>query len=124
RRGARDQALEHQVQREVAGAGAQLECVLEMRGRLAQRGLELAPGLRTGDGVEVDTPLRVVAGGRAVVIADVDVADLGGGEQGHRGELWSRCPGAINARGAGDQAAGPRRRPTPRSEASAASPAF
>jgi hypothetical protein len=74
--GVPDHAGERQVQREVAGAGTDLERLGERPERPADQLAELAEHLRLADLAEVDAPLGVVAGGGAVVVAGVDVADL------------------------------------------------
>ena len=80
-----DQALEHQVEREIAGARADLERALEPRGRRAERLLELRAHLLAADRAEVDTPLGVVVLGRDVVVGGVRLADLLRGQHGRHG---------------------------------------
>ena len=75
-RGVVDHARLQQVQGEVAGARADLQRAAEAAAVLAERLSQLAEHLRLADLAEVDAPLGVVAGGRAVVVAGVDVADL------------------------------------------------
>ena len=88
-----DDTRAHEVQREVAGAGADLEHALEAA-RLAAEGLaQLADDLGLAGGAEVDAPLRVVAGGRPVVVARVDVTDLLGG--GGRCHAAGQCTAAF-----------------------------
>src|SRR5262249_17518006 len=61
----------------------------------ADRLAQLAQHLRLADVVEVDAPLGVVAGGGAVVVALVDLADLlrrCGGRHGGEGYALSRQP--------------------------------
>ena len=70
----RGEALEaaqlHQVQREVAGAGADLQGMRErLRGPLPQRLDQLLPDLVAPDRPEVDAPLGVVLGRGGVVVA-------------------------------------------------------
>ena len=74
RRLARD-AGHQQVQREVAGSGADLERALEQRQPPAERLADLAEHLLAADLAPVDAPLGVVVRGRAVVVTGVDVAD-------------------------------------------------
>ena len=69
----------HQVEREVAGAGADLQRAGERAGVAAEQLLDLAEHLRAPDLAEVDAPLGVVVGRRDVVVAAVDVEDLVGG---------------------------------------------
>ena len=65
-----------QVEREVAGAGADLERARRSAaGSCAERLAELAGDLRLADVAVVDAPLRVVVLGGEVVVADVGVAD-------------------------------------------------
>ena len=71
-----DQPGEHQVEREVAGARADLQGALEAGGLAAERLAHLGGDLRLADVAEVDAPLGVVVVGRHVVVAGVDVADL------------------------------------------------
>ena len=67
-----------QVEREVAGAGADLERVAERARRLARRApwRSFAPHLGLADLAEVDPPLGVVLAGGGVVVAGVGVLDL------------------------------------------------
>ena len=74
--GAAHDAGGEQVQREVAGAGADLQRPRERAGRRSQQLVDLAEHLRAPDLAVVDAPLAVVARRRGVVIADVDVVDL------------------------------------------------
>jgi hypothetical protein len=75
-----------QVEREVAGARADLQRARVRAGRRAQQLGELAEHLRPADPAEVDAPLGVVVVGRDVVVAAVDVEDVvGGGGRGHAG---------------------------------------
>jgi hypothetical protein len=76
--GAHDAGL-HQVEREVAGPGADLERVRERPGSRAEQLLDLAQHLRAPLRAERDAPLAVVLGGRRVVVATVEVEDLLGG---------------------------------------------
>ena len=71
-----DHAVLHQVEREVARAGADLERARERPRPPPEQLLDLAEHLRAADRAEVDAPLRVVAAGRHVVVAAVDVEDL------------------------------------------------
>ena len=78
-----------QVEREVAGAGADLEPVAEAGAvdPAAQRLGQLQPHLLLAGLAEVDAPLGVVFVGRGVVVAGVDVLDVlgrGGGGGRHR----------------------------------------
>jgi hypothetical protein len=75
-----DDARLHQVEREVAGARADLQRARERAGTPAEQLLDLAEHLRAADVAEVDAPLRVVVGRRDVVVAAVDVEDLVGRE--------------------------------------------
>ena len=84
----RDHAGAQEVQREVAGPGADLQRAVEARRRAAERLAHLAEHLRAADLAEVDAPLGVVVGGRDVVVAGVDVAD---GLVGWRGRPWARA---------------------------------
>ena len=85
--GAAHHAGLQQVEREVARAGADLQRAREGAGLAAERLAQLRHDLSPTDGAEVDSPLGVVLGGGRVVVAGVDVADLG------------RCPrGAHRAR--------------------------
>ena len=74
-RRAADLAGEQEVQREVAGARPDLERVAERPGAAGEDLPELAHDLLEPAGAEVDAPLGVVARGRVVVVARVDVAD-------------------------------------------------
>src|SRR4029450_2484490 len=65
-----------QVQREVAGARADLERPGGMVRLPPKRLAQLAGDLRLPDGVVLDSPLRVVAWGGEVVVAQVGVANL------------------------------------------------
>jgi hypothetical protein len=68
---------EHQIQREVAGARADLQTAGEDRQlAAAQRLAQLAENLPLPGRTEFDAPLAVVLVGRCVVIAGVDLADL------------------------------------------------
>ena len=73
---ARDDALLHQVEREVARAGADLQRAGERAGVAAEQLLDLAEHLGAADRAEVDAPFGVVLGRRDVVVAAVDVEDL------------------------------------------------
>jgi hypothetical protein len=64
-----------QVQREVAGAGADLERPPIAPRLVPERLSELALDLRLADLAVVDSPLRVVVVGGEVVVADVRVPD-------------------------------------------------
>src|SRR5262249_2210000 len=81
-----DQARLQQIEREVAGSRADLECVTErLLGQATQRLAQLAGGLVAPDLSEVDSPLRVVRGRRAVVVALVDLLDSLGASRHGRG---------------------------------------
>ena len=67
----------HQVQREVARAGADLQRAAERLGLAPQRLAQLGQHLVLADLAEVDAPLGVVVVRGGVVVAGVDVADLG-----------------------------------------------
>ena len=72
------------IEREVAGAGADLERIAERPIGNAAEGLaQLAGHLSLADVSEVDPPLRVIGGRRHIVVALIDVLDpvgaLGGG---------------------------------------------
>ena len=70
-------AVAQQVQREVAGAGADLEAAsVRVRAVAAQRLVHLAEHLDGALAAEVDAPFGVVGVRREVVIADVRVQDL------------------------------------------------
>ena len=73
-----DHARLHQVEREVPGARPDLQRAPERAGSPAEQLLDLAEHLGPADVAEVDAPLRVVVGGRDVVVAAVDVEDLVG----------------------------------------------
>ena len=77
-----------QVEREVAGAGADLQRVAEGRAvEPAERLDQLQPHLLLAGVAEVDAPLGVVLVGGGVVVAGVDVLDVlgrGGGRGRHR----------------------------------------
>jgi SAM-dependent methyltransferase len=78
-----DHARPQEIDREVAGAGADLERVAERRRNPTERLGELVEHHPAGLVVEADVPLRVVVGGGAVVVGDVDRSDLLGGGGGH-----------------------------------------
>jgi hypothetical protein len=69
-------AVEQEVEREVAGAGADLERVAVARRVRAERLAQLAHDLLDPDRAELDPPLGVVRRGGVVVVAGVDVEDL------------------------------------------------
>ena len=82
--GRADHAVLHQVQREVAGAGADLERARERAGLVAEQLAHLPEHLLAADLAERDAPLGVVVARRHVVVAAVDVEDLvGSGGSGH-----------------------------------------
>ena len=91
-----------QVEREVAGAGADLEAVAEARAARPPSALaSFWPHLLLAGGAEVDAPLGVVLVGGGVVVAGVDVLDVlrrGGGGGWHGAELYAE---RRNARSAG-----------------------
>ncbi len=86
-----DHACAQQVQREVAGAGPDLERPRVPAGRRAQRLAQLAQHLAGADLAVVDGPLRVVGVRRLIVVANVRRADAvcldraGRGRHGARG---------------------------------------
>src|SRR4051794_41648895 len=103
-----DDTCVEEVEREVAGARADLQRA-RIRARLrAQQLRELAEHLRLADPAEVDAPLGVVVVGRHVVVAAGDVEGLVGGggggpagggggggvggNRGTRGRLKARSP--------------------------------
>ncbi len=72
-----EQALQGEVEREIAGAGPDLERVPERPGRVVPERLgHLRADLMLADRTEIDAPLRVVGLGRHVVVAGVGVLDL------------------------------------------------
>ena len=86
----RDDAGLQQVQREVAGAGADLERARRRSGPGRPSALRSLPSTWSlADLAEVDAPFGVVVGRGPVVVAGVDVADLvsgRGGRSRHRGK--------------------------------------
>ena len=75
-----------QVQREVAGACADLQRARRSAsGRAPERLAHLREHLLAAELAEVDAPLGVVVAGRDVVVARVDVADLLGAQSGRHG---------------------------------------
>ena len=76
-----------EVQREVAGAGADLEGVAERLGHLAAEGaLQLRSDLFLADVAEIDAPLGVVGIGSGIVVPGVHILDVvrrGGRGGGH-----------------------------------------
>src|SRR5206468_1344960 len=90
---------QHQVQGEVARPGADLERALVALVKLrADQLAQLAEHLRLADLAEVDSPLGVIARGRDVVVARVDVADLIGSPQSLHGDGRLPCrPMSVNA---------------------------
>ena len=87
-----DHAGLQQVQAEVARPGADLERARERPGRRAEQLRELAEHLLVADLAERDAPLGVVAAGRHVVVATVDVQDL---VLGGRRDHWAPMSVAI-----------------------------
>ncbi len=88
-----DQPGAQQVEREVAGARADLERAREVSGLPAERLAQLRDDLLAADLAEVDAPLGVVVVGRDVVVARVRVADLLGAEGGRHGAApYTRAP--------------------------------
>ena len=85
-----DDAELHEVEREVAGAGADLEPVAEALPVVpAERLDQLGAHLPLPGGAEVDAPLGVVFVCGGVVVAGVDVLDV----------LGRRCRGSRHAAG-------------------------
>ena len=87
--GADDARLQH-VEAEVARAGADLQRARERAGPGAEQLGELADDLLLAVGGERDAPLGVVLVRRHVVVAAVDVEDLGLGRGGGHGRRESR----------------------------------
>ena len=97
--GVADHAGLQHVQAEVAGAGADLQRALEAA-HAAQRLGDLAEHLLAADLAVVDAPFGVVVGGRAVVVARVDGADLlrgGGGRGRHGAGVYARVHEGVAA---------------------------
>ena len=90
-----DHACLHQVQAEVAGPGADLERAVVTSVELGSDELaELPEHLRLTDLAEIDAPFGVVAPGRDVVVASIDIADLVRGPVADSADLV-RGPGAA-----------------------------
>ena len=94
-----DQPGAQQVQREVAGPGADLQRAREAgRAARAERLAHLREHLLAADLAEVDAPLGVVVIGRHVVVARVDVADLLGAQGWRHGAApYTRAPCRLPA---------------------------
>ena len=90
-----DHAGLQQVQAEVARPGADLQRARERPGRRAEQLRELAEHLLVADLAERDAPLGVVAVGRHVVVATVDVQDL---VLGGRRDHWAPMSVAASGR--------------------------